>query len=251
MNTRPLASLIVSGNLKKTQQSMRVNNDKKYGRTFFDFIAEHPRLTFFSFLSLLLVAVVLIFLRVPFKVGNVEVGDNKPVLHDTIIKTKTDTQYIDKSPIVIKSAPVTRQTKDPTKSISVKSGDTIVTVQNQPANINTGTNNGIIGNNNAVKVIVNEIQRKLSEMSKQQVLQLIHQTIETKNIADSCIELSAMAGNNEAYVFASEIAQFLRQQNFKIGSIGQFQRSPVVKGVEIGADRFNKKCVTISVGYRQ
>lgn len=95
------------------------------------------------------------------------------------------------------------------------------------------------------------MQRKLSELSKQQLLQLVHQTIETKNITDSCIELSAMAGNNEAYVFAAEIAQFLRQQNLKIGSIGQFQRSPVVKGVEIGADGFNKKCVTISVGYRQ
>ena len=94
---------------------MTANNDKKYGRTFFDFIAEHPKLTFFSFLTLLLVAVILIFLRVPFKVGGLEVGD-KPVIHDTIVKTKTDTQYIDKSPIVIKQAPQTRPTKDQTKA---------------------------------------------------------------------------------------------------------------------------------------
>ncbi|MBL0145396.1 MAG: hypothetical protein IPP48_06200 [Chitinophagaceae bacterium] len=229
---------------------MTANNDKKYGRTFFDFIAEHPKLTFFSFLTLLLVAIVLIFLRVPFKVGSLEVGD-KPVVHDTIVETKTDTQYIDKSTIVIKQAPPTRPTKDPTKSISVKSGDTIVTVQNQPANINTGTNNGIIGNNNDVKVNVNEIQRKLNEPSKQQLLQLIYQTIEQKNITDSCIEVSAMAGNNEALIFATEILQFLKEQNLKASGIGQFQRAPVVKGVEIGASQFNKKCVTISVGYRQ
>ena len=230
---------------------MTESNDKKYGRTFFDLIAEHPKPTFFIFLTIILIAIALIIFGIPFKVGNLEVGDNKPILHDTIVETKIDTQYINKSPIVIKSAPITRQTKDPTKSISVKSGDTIVTVQNQPANINTGTNNGVIGNNNDVKVNVNEIQRKLNEPSKQQLLKLIYQTIETKNITDSCIELSAMAGNNEAFVFATEIAQFLKQQNFKIGGIGQFQRSPVVKGVEIGADRFNKKCVTINVGYRQ
>ena len=54
---------------------MAANNNKPYGRTFFDFIAEHPRLTFFSFLTLLLVTVVLIFLRVPFKVGSLEAND--------------------------------------------------------------------------------------------------------------------------------------------------------------------------------
>ena len=61
-----------------------------------------------------------------------------------------------------------------------------------------------------------------------------------------------MAGNNEALVFATEILQFLKQEKLKVSNdIGQFQRAPVVKRVEIGADRFNKKCVTVSVGYRQ
>ena len=95
------------------------------------------------------------------------------------------------------------------------------------------------------------MQRKLDEPSKQRLLQLIYQTIESKNITVYCIEVSVMAGNNEAFVFATEIAQFLTQQKFKIGGIGQFQRSPVVKGVEIGTEHFNKKCVTVSVGYKQ
>jgi len=229
---------------------MTANNDKKYGRTFFDFISEHPKLTFFSFLTLLLVAVILIFLRVPFKVGGLEVGD-KPIIHDTIVKTKTDTQYIDKPPIVIKQAPRTRPTKEPNKSISVKTGDTIVTVQNQPANINTGTNNGIIGNNNDVKVNVNEMQRKLNNLSKQRLLQLINEAFEkNKNITDSTIEVSALSGNNEAFIFATEILKFLQEQKLKVGnSIGQFQQSPPVKGVEIGIG-FNRKNIAVKVGYK-
>jgi hypothetical protein len=230
---------------------MAANNNKKYGRTFFDLIAEHPRPTFYVFLVILLIAIALIIFRIPFKVGNVEVGDNKSLLRDTIVRIRTDTLYIDKPPIVIKPAPVTRQTKDPTKSVSVKSGDTIITVQNQPANINTGVNNGIIGNNNDVKVNINEIQRKLDDPSKRQLLSLIYRTIENKNVTDSCIAVSAMGGNNEALIFATEILQFLKQQKFKVNGIGQFQQSPVVRGVEIGTDRFNKKCVTIKVGYGQ
>ena len=76
---------------------MTANNDKKYGRTFFDLIAEHPKPTFFIFLTILLIAIALIIFGIPFKVGNVQVGDNKPVLHDTIVKTKTDTQYKDQA----------------------------------------------------------------------------------------------------------------------------------------------------------
>mgnify|MGYP001258084537 CR=1 FL=1 len=174
-----------------------MTDDKKYGRTFFDLIAEHPKLTFFTFLTLLLVAVALIIFRVPFKVGNLEVGDNTKVIHDTIVKTKTDTQFVDKPPVVLKKAPQVRPTKDPTKSISVKTGDTIVTVQNQPANINTGTNNGIIGNNNDVKVNVNEIQRRLDNNSKQRLLQLINQATEENKNASDCIQVSAIMGNGK------------------------------------------------------
>ena len=39
------------GQVKSTLQTMTPGNDKKYGRTFFDLIAEHPKLTFFIFLS--------------------------------------------------------------------------------------------------------------------------------------------------------------------------------------------------------
>lgn len=229
---------------------MTENSDKKYGRTFFDIIAEYPKLTFFSFLIILVIMVILIFLRVPFKVGGLEVGD-KPVIHDTIVKIKTDTQYIDGSPIYMKRIPQISRTKGSPQNTRLKTGDTMVSVQNQPTNINTGTNNGIIGNNNDVKVNVNEIQRRLDGASKQRLLQLINETfMKNKNIVDSTIYVSALSGNNEAFVFATEILQFLKVSNLNVDNfIGQFQQSPPIKGVEVGRD-FEAKNIVVKVGYR-
>lgn len=125
------------------------NYEKKYGRTFFDLIAENPKFTFFIFLSLLFIAILLIFFRVPFKVGNVEFGDNKQVVHDTITKVKTEILYVNNQ----KVAPLSKKgtlKKENSNKITLKSGDTIVSVQDQSANINTGTNIGIIGNNNVL-----------------------------------------------------------------------------------------------------
>jgi len=123
-------------------------NDKKYGRTFFDIIAEHPKFTFIAFILLLFILVGVLIFKIPVKVGNVEIGNNKPFIHDTIVIIKIDTQYIDRSKTVKPLS--TMKSKVNLKKISVKSGDTKVDVQNQPGNINTGINNGVIGNNGTV-----------------------------------------------------------------------------------------------------
>lgn len=233
---------------------METNNNKKVGRTFFDLIADHPKPTFFIFLALLLIAVLLIIFRVPFKVGNLEVGENKPlVVHDTIVKTRTVTQFIDNHETLTKAKQTIKPSKEPVKSVSVKQKDSIISVQNQPANINTGTNNGIIGNNNDVKLNVKERQRTLNNQAKQELIYLILETIERKKITDSCIIISSASGSNEALTFATEILEFLKSNNLNVSNnIGQFQRSPPVKGVEIGDSKFgDKKCVEVSVGYMQ
>ncbi len=231
---------------------MSENNDKKYGRTLFDVIAEHPKVTFYFFLSLvvviLVVASALVISGVRFKVGNLEIGGDVKTVPDTVFISKTDTQFVsvplDK--IKLSKSPIFR--KKTTSKVSVKSGDTIVAVQNQPANINTGTNNGIIGNDNDVQINVNEIQRKLNEPNKLKLLALINQSLE-KDIS-SRIEVSAVVGSSEAFNFANEILQFLTNQNLVVENyIGQFQQSPPVKGVEVGFNK-HKKCVTVMVGYK-
>lgn len=232
---------------------METHNDKKVGRTFFDLIADHPKPTFFIFLTLLLIAILLIILQVPFKVGNLEVGESKlSVIHDTIIETRTVTKYIDRSESLTKFKPAIRPAKEHVSSVSVKQTDSTISVQNQPANINTGTNNGIIGNNNDVKVNVSEIQRRLSNEFKQKLIYLILETIELKKIPESFIVVSSTSGNNEAFTFATEILGFLKSNNLNVSNdIGQFQRAPPIKGVLIDEGSIgNKRCVEVQVGYK-
>jgi hypothetical protein len=158
------------------------DNDKKYGRTFFDFIAEHPKWTFFTFLFVVIILTCLVIFGVHFKFGNIEVDIKKDVLHDTIIKSKIDTHFIVKNPIIKSTTTLKQLTR---KRISVKSNDTIVSVQSQPANINTGTNNGIIGNNNNIKV--EEKQRTLSQIDKNRILFGIDSLISANNSKTKCI----------------------------------------------------------------
>ena len=126
-----------------------MTSNKEQGKTYPDIISENVKWILIALGILIIIFICLIVFKVPFKIGNIEFGDRKTVLHDTIIKSKTDTQYIEKSPIIIKSTPALRQPSNTEKNVSVKSNDTIIAVQNQPANINTGTNNGIIGTSNS------------------------------------------------------------------------------------------------------
>ncbi len=220
-------------------------NDKKYGRTFFDFIAEHPKWTFFTFLFVVFVLACLVIFGIHFKFGNLEVDNKKNVLHDTIIKKKTDTQYIDKSPIIIKSTPTIRQPKITEKSVSVKSNDTIITVQNHPANINTGTNNGIIGNNNNVKV--EEKQRTLSEIDKAKILFEINTLKSANKSKTNCLKFAITANNKEAYLYGSEMAVFLQSKGFEISEISQAFFAPPVFGAEMRLNE-EKNCIDIFIG---
>lgn len=231
---------------------MTTNNDKKYGKTFFDIISEHPKPSFFILITIIAILLILILLKVPFKIGTFEMGNNNPIVHDTVVKIKTVTQFIDRPKILTKDKPTIKPAKEPLKSVSVKQTDSAISVQNQPANINTGTNNGIIGNNNDVKVNVSEIQRRLNNEFKQKLIYLILETIELKKIPDSFIVISAASGNNEAFTFATEILGFLKSNNLNVSNdIGQFQRAPPIKGVLIDEGSIgNKRCVEVQVGYK-
>ncbi|PJJ10303.1 hypothetical protein CLU83_3705 [Flavobacterium sp. 1] len=135
---------------------MTDNNEKKYGRTLFDVIAEHPKWTVYIFAILVVTIILLAFLRVPIKIGDFEVGQNKSVIHDTILKTKVDTLFVEKKTIVNKpNFNVPKLQKEKSKNImsSTPTGQT---------NINTGTNNGIVGDNGTINN--NGIQpRKITE----------------------------------------------------------------------------------------
>lgn len=225
---------------------MNKNEEKKYGRTIFDLIAEHPKYTLAILIILFLTVILFALLKIPMKMGELEVGEKPKVTHDTIVKTTIDTQWVKVEPQSIKtdSRPVKKiENPKPAK-------DTVVVI-NEKSNVNNGVNNGIIGNNNDVKINVNEIHRKLDDASKQRLLDLIGKVIRDNSLTENSeVMVMSQMSDSEALAFAREIQNFLKQKNLKINDdIGQFQSSPIVAGVSIGFNKFEKK-VEVRVGYR-
>ena len=228
---------------------MTKNNDKKVGRTGYDFFAEHPKLTLIISFVILLAIIALVWLRVPFKVAGIEVGQQPPaIIKDTTVEKQKPYPIL--PPKIVSQNPTFKPNKKKLgKRIEVKQGDTSIVVLNQPANINTGTNNGIIGNNNSVSVNVNEIKRKLREIDKPVLLDLIKEVMGSKPVLDSAVKVLHVAGSEEARNFAKEIIDFLIEKKFRIVSIGSFTREPPLIGVKVDFDTY-KKCVSVEVGNR-
>lgn len=154
-----IAYIQFSGNLTPEKYKMTDNNEKKYGRTLFDVIAEHPKWTVCIVVILVITIILLAFLRVPVKIGSFEVGQNKSVIHDTILKTKIDTLFIEKKTIGSKpNFNVAKLQKEKSKN----SENTVLSTTTGRTNINSGTNNGIVGDNGTINN--NGIQpRKITE----------------------------------------------------------------------------------------
>lgn len=64
------------------------------GRTAYDVIGENPWMAFIIILTILLIALFLASKNVPIKIGNIQIGRTEVYIHDTIIKPKYDTVYI-------------------------------------------------------------------------------------------------------------------------------------------------------------
>lgn len=224
------------------------DKSKEFGRNFFDVISEHPKMTFFAFLALIL-AIIGIFCFVIYKgnsvkIAGIEVTPDNKVFPDTIVKVERETILVEKPKITTKYI----EHRKETPSTKVQKGDTIIEVKNQPANINTGTNNGIIGNENQVNVNVKEVQRQLDDPTKGRLMQLIDEIIKAEKLdKNACVMISSIS-NNESFNFARQIEKFLKSKGYKVGgSIGTFQRSPPVIGAEIG---FENNCISVYVGFK-
>ena len=215
-----------------------IDKDKKFGRTFYDFIAEHPKRTFFIFLGILGLAILLIIFRVPFKVGSVEVGKDT----DTIVKIQPETIYVEKKAIAPKEIKFAVSKGLITKKDSLGPSKT-------QSNINNGVNNGIIGNNNNVKVDVNEIQRKLDTQSKIKLLDLIYECRTINKLPENVrIVVYAAEGNSEVYNFSNEILDFLKSKKFNLQeNVEAVSRMPRVKGVEID---YSMDVIQVLIGYK-
>ncbi len=208
-------------------------NQKHTGRNLFDLIAEFPKATLFIFLTIVVLLVFIIIRGNSLKVGNVEIG-NKSNLTDTLIQVKPETIIVVK-PIPSSPTPLLKKGK----KTSIKSGDTSIIVENQPANINTGSNSGIIGNNNTIN-LNQEKKIELKEDDKRQLIALLRQELEKlPKEKNRRVVVAAMFGNGRSIELAQLIFEYLKREHYNVGEgidqvAGTFN-GPLPKGVEIGA----------------
>lgn len=102
------------------------------------------------------------------------------------------------------------------KTISVKTGDTSVVVEGQPAIVNTGTNNGIMGNNNSVTV---NPKPTLNADEKRQLIAYVDKKLkEYEKDKTTCIYVIAPVNspNPETKSFAYDIERFLLANGYNV-----------------------------------
>tara|TARA_R110001583_G_scaffold170982_1_gene324434 strand:+ start:60 stop:710 length:651 start_codon:yes stop_codon:yes gene_type:complete len=138
---------------------------------------------------------------------------------DTIYKEKVVTKYVD--------------IPEKKKTTQVKNSETEVKVNNQPANINTGINNGILGNNNTFNSI-NEKPIILNDVDKKNILLLVNEAFsKIPKESKKEIKIMAMLGNSRSIQLADLIEEFLKKEGFNVSDSSQGIWSKTLKGVEI------------------
>ena len=102
------------------------------------------------------------------------------------------------------------------KSTTVRTGDTSITVEGQPAIINTGTNNGVMGNNNNVT-----FNPKPTMSDKQKLDLVIKINEELKRVGKNktaCIDIIVPTNvpNPDAKFLAMDMEKFLKGNGYNI-----------------------------------
>lgn len=209
------------------------NKSNSHGRTVFDLISENPKKALYIFIGIVIIFLIFLLMGNSFKVGSLEVNGKEKIVHDTIIKVIKDTIIIEKPKITTKYIKPTKKTSD----IEVKDKNTDVKVSDQPSNINTGTNNGIVGNNNTFNNIT-EIPIELNNNDKINLINMVNSELKkTVNEKAKKITIAGMLGNVRSLQMAKLIQEFLKSKGYDTGNgIAQFVPSNPEKGIFIFAD---------------
>jgi hypothetical protein len=122
-------------------------------------------------------------------------------------------------------------------------------IKAENSQVNTGTNNGIVGNNNTVNVnMKNKDQRHLEESDKME-LRLIIEDAFKKNSKLKSIVLSSVSGD-EPNTLAREILNFLKINKYPVDdNIGTIMANPTPYGIIIEIK--NESMLSFVIGYNK
>jgi hypothetical protein len=198
---------------------------------------------FLIVLTLLLTLVILIMLNdynVSFSPFKLYKQPNEVVVHDTIIRSialPAETVKVE-VPKTIQSSPQKGKTKITTPKEVIET--------QQPSNINTGTNNGIIGNNNQVS-----LRRKpnLDEAFFKNLLRHIKGGFQRYNLeTNHCIEIIQEWDDPHSSDVANKIQKFLKDQGFNVlDTIAPFiDKSKYETRILVG---FQGECLEVAINH--
>lgn len=205
--------------------------DKRIGRTWPDMIIE--LLTEHINKTLLVLCTFMIFTSVIITVFHLQFSQKKSPIPDIILKPK---KYANNNNIGISDTFTNSSIK------KIKKDYTSLKNQNTK-NINTGINNGIIGDNSVMNI--SNKQRHLDEELKKELLQSINR-IKVNRVDDCRILVSSVMGNSEAFYFAKEILMYLQEIQLDVcEEIGEF--CPATQGITVEAAKGNH--IDIYIGH--
>lgn len=188
-----------------------MTTDTKTGRTLYDFISEHPRWILIAFIFLAALLIFVVWNGNSFSVGGIQVSSEKPEsLIDTVVVVKRETILVEVPKTVIKYRDA------PKPKTSVQKGNTKIEVAGQPSNINTGTNSGIVGNNNTINNFMDK-PIALEEGDQAQLIRLVN--LELRKLPRDkvrLVEVTGMVGNARSLQLAQIIYNFLTKEGYNI-----------------------------------
>jgi hypothetical protein len=218
---------------------MSQNNTSNNGRTFWDVVAEHPKISGSLIIFLIILVIIMVLNGYSLKTNLMTLEPSKKEENTGVTKAEKDKE-IKKD--TVKPSISFQQPKTPIKSaITIKSQteQKIDSVKPQPIVNITSTNQsgGITAQN--VNIGVKPQQRALNFALKKQLFEFLTDKNEI-------IDISSVAGDSEAYKFSLETVDFLKRNGYSnVNGVNQAFFSPPIIGQSI--QRRNNQ-VYISIG---
>lgn len=214
-----------------------MTNQNNRGRTFWDLIAEHSKMTFTLILILIAIILLLVFNRYTFKSNFLTLEPEKKINNENV--QTFDTAVTIKKEAFSTSQVIAKQLVNNAKSNILKEQKKINKYEKLNNNNPTVS---VISNNQSGGITANQVNigavpRNLDDKTQNQLLGILKKKNEP-------IDISSVMGDSEAFKYANQINDFLKSQGYtKVEGVSQSVFSKPVIGQFINKDSIGFKIV--------
>ncbi len=221
---------------------MRHTNNNSRGRTFWDLIAEHPRMVFAIMVILILAIFFLVWNRYSFKspVISFEPEKSTPASSNSKVDSiqNSEGNNLDTTALIIKRPVINPKNLKDADQVLIKRPEKD-TVKAEVVNVTSHNQQGGITAN---QVNIGLPPRLLTLSLQNQLLSYLQSKTEP-------IDITSIMGDSESFKFANEINSFLKSQGYiSVGSVAQSVFNKPMVGQFIDRDSSGVKIVIGSQG---